>query len=685
MRSTFRKLQAFGAAPRHAPWLFLAVAFLAYGLFLWRYGFYWDDLPMSWIRYQLGPDALRKYFSTARPVWAELYILTTSWLPQIPIYWQIFSLLWRWLGVVLLWSLVRELWPNHEKLAVLAGLFFLLYPGFNLQWVSFLTTHFYIVICFFFLSYLLMLWALKTPNRYWLFTVGAMVFSALNLWMLEYFYFLELIRAFILFYALYQTQPSPGFMQVARRTLLHWLPYLVVFIANLLYRALVFTNVAYQNVLLSDLRANPVNAILGLIRAIASDIWVVLVQAWARVFIFPSPAVDGPLTTLMYVTVVLLVGLLTWLYLFGAGAAERAAEREGTSDHRPGYWMIGLALIAVLLGGGPYWLATLEVNLSFPASRFTMSFMLGLSLLLAGLVHLLPSRARSLVAILLIALAAGRQVLVGDAFRRDGESQKNLFWQMKWRAPGMRPHTLVLMNEELSFYADNSIGGALNWIYSSNRIENGIELALFYPTNRLGRSLPGLEPGLLVHYSYIAGDFNGNTSDTLAFYYDPPACLRLLDPDLDGENRFILDESLMREAAALSNPDRILREPFSEMPEIYYPEPEYGWCYYFQQAELARQFGDWREVVHLGNQAFTLDDSPNNPVERFVFIEGHAHIHDWERAVELSRISFRVSKDYVGPLLCKLWSRIEAETIESPERSDALDQIRELAACSTTE
>ena len=137
----------------------------------------------------------------------------------------------------------------------------------------------------------------------------------------------------------------------------------------------------------------------------------------------------------------------------------------------------------------------------------------------------------------------------------------------------------------------------------------------------------------------------------------------------------------MREASALSNPDRILREPSGVMPEIYSPEPVHGWCYYFEQAELARQFGDWQEVVRLGNEAFALDDSPNNPVERFVFIEGHVHLGDWERAVELSKISFRVSKDYVGPLLCKLWKRIEAETVQSPERSDAMNQIQDLAAC----
>lgn len=674
MKNVFRSLQTYVAAPRMAPWLFLAVAILAYGLFLWRYGFYWDDLPISWIRYQLGEEAMRQYFSTARPVWAELYVLTTRVIPQVPIYWQVFSLLWRWLGVILLWKLTRELWPDREKTAVLVGLYFLLYPGFDLQWAAFLTTHYYIVICFFFASYLLMLRALRTPERYWLFTIPALILSALNIWMLEYFYFLEIIRVVILFYILFQSAPEQKIMQTARRAVLHWLPYLLVFIANVLYRALVFTNVAYQNVLLEDLRSAPFATLLTLFQSIAADLWRVVVQAWARVFLFPSLVVDGPLTTLMYAAVVVGVGFLTILHFSG--------ERSPTQDRRPIYWLIGIGFVAMLLGGGPYWLATLEINLAFPASRFTLSFMLGISLFLAGVLELLPMRFRYFVAALLIALAAGRHVLLGDAFRRDWEAQKNLFWQMSWRVPDLQPHTLVLMNEELAYYADNSIGATLNWIYDSEPDAASIEYILFYPTNRIGSSLPSLEPDIPIAYSYIAGDFTGNTSDVLAFYYDPPACLRLLDPYLDADNRLIHAESLMREASTLSNPERILRDQTASMPQVYYPEPVHGWCYYFEKAELARQFGDWAEVVKLGDAAFKLEgDSPNEAMERFVFIEGYAHAGDWERAVELSRESYRISREFLGPLVCRLWTRIVAETAASAERSAAFEQIQNMADC----
>jgi hypothetical protein len=78
----------------------LVVAFLAYGLLMPQLGFYWDDLPMTWIRYQMGPEAQTDYFSTNRPVWGVLHRLTTSLIPQVPLYWQIFALFWRWLGAV---------------------------------------------------------------------------------------------------------------------------------------------------------------------------------------------------------------------------------------------------------------------------------------------------------------------------------------------------------------------------------------------------------------------------------------------------------------------------------------------------------------------------------------------------------------------------------------------------------
>jgi hypothetical protein len=184
-----------------------------------------------------------------------------------------------------------------------------------------------------------------------------------------------------------------------------------------------------------------------------------------------------------------------------------------------------------------------------------------------------------------------------------------------------------------------------------------------------------------VTYDYLAGQFEGSTSQTVVFYYAPPGCLRLLDPEIDPYNRLIPEDSLLREAAQLSDSSLIVDEQIARMPDIYNPEPPHGWCYYFQQADLAGQLGDWEEVADLGNKAFRLDDYPNDPIERFVFVEGYAHGGEWVRALEYSEASYMVSKNYLGPLLCRLWDRIDREVPDSPEKGEFVTQAKTLFVC----
>jgi hypothetical protein len=91
--------------------------------------------------------------------------------------------------------------------------------------------------------------------------------------------------------------------------------------------------------------------------------------------------------------------------------------------------------------------------------------------------------------------------------------------------------------------------------------------------------------------------------------------------------------------------------------------------------------GDWEKVVKLGDTAFTLSDHPNDPVERFVFVEGYAITGNWERAKELAIQSFKVSPNYVGPLLCKLLNRINNEVSFSNEKESSLNDLNARFSC----
>jgi hypothetical protein len=661
-------MKRLASSLRSPPLVLAIVAVLAYGLLLPQLGFYWDDLGISWIRYQLGPEAMARYFSTNRPVWGLLYQITTRLFPQIPIYWHVFALVLRWLTGVLVWAVLRELFPKQPSLALGTALLFLVYPGFNQQSGAFLYSHFFIVLNFFLFSYYLMLRAWR--GNYWLKTGFGMLFSALNLWMHEYFFVLELMRPAVIWTAL--REQDLDFRARLRRTLGLWTPYLAVFVAAVLSRLFIFNNQIYE---IGGETAG--RTPFSLLTTIPASLWRVTVTAWAQVFRLPDLTADGPRTTLVYGAVTLVTYGALIAALFG-----RQTQKGERGERKDAVWAMGLGSFILLVAGWPFWLTGVPVSLGYPANRATLSFMLGVSVLLAGLLALLPRHINWIIIAVLVALAAGRQFQWSNDFRRDWNAQKNLFWQMIWRAPGLEPGTILLMNEELNFYADNSLGASLNWIYAPGNHTSRVDYVLFYPTNRLGGTLTSIQPGQEVNYDYLAGQFEGNTSQVVAFYYAPPGCLRLLDPDIDPYNRLIPDDSLMRKAAMISSSKPVLdSESKSRMPDIYRPEPAHSWCYYFERADLARQMEDWAQVVKLGEKAFELDDHPNDPLERFVYVEGYAHEGEWEQALAYSQISFQVSKRFVGPLLCRLWERIERETPDSTEKAAFIGQSKTLFVC----
>jgi len=660
------------------PLLFAGIAVLAYGILAPQLGFYWDDLPISWIRYELGPEAMTRYFSTNRPVWGVWYGFLTRFIPHHPLPWQILALFWRWLSSFLVWGIIRQLLPNKKGLALTIGLLFLLYPGFNQQPVSFVYGYHFTVYSFFLFSVLAMLWAIKRTRFAKLILTLGLLTSAANLVMGEYFFALDLMRPFILWIAF---QHLPDLKERFRRVILAWFPYLIVFFTAVLGRAFIFNNQVYEYSLLDELRAAPLFTLWDLIKTITLSLWTTIFAAWGQAFTPPDFELQGKVTITIYL-VIILFSLSATLFAsyFSLRNGNNIQKAEG--ERHDALNLIFLGIIVALLAGIPFWMTGLPVSLGFPANRATLPFMLGSVFVLVGILTFLPRKNLQIFLFaLLITFSAGRQFLWADEFRRDWNVQKNLFWQLSWRIPAIEEDTVILLNEgALKFYADNSLSAPLNWIYAPNATEAHIPYMIFYPRSRLGQGLPALEEGHSLMHDFIAGEFHGNTSQMILVNFSPPGCVHIVDPEIDSQNRFISD-LLLRDAASLSRPELIL--PFGEpqVPDIYAPEPAHGWCYYFQKAGLARQRGNWDQVVALGAQAFGSGDHPNDPTENFVFIEGFAFTGDWAQAEQLSRRANQVSPSYMTPLLCPLWERIESNTVDSPEREESLLRVREKLNC----
>lgn len=682
------------------PLALLGAAVLCYGIFFRWLGFYWDDFPFAWMSTVYGSEGLARYFSTNRPFWGLIYQFTTPILGDIPWRWQIFGLFWRWVAALGWWLTVRRVFPGREKLAAGTALCFLVYPGFSQQSIGLMYGHFFIVYSALLFSFWLSLKALSLHGQpiqsrrgawhapktrslslsKWSWQLSALLLSLVNLLCMEYFFPLEALRP-VLFWA---AMPEKRGWARVKSAFTAWLPYLAVLIAVAVWRVFFFSYQTqnYDISLISQLKTAPLTALFALAGEILRSLWVTGAVAWLKTLLLNPAALGTRTSTLLYtgVTAASFAGLALYF------ARLRGKDEESAQNHRA--LPVWVGFIALLLAGWPFWMTNLPVRNTFPNDRFSLPFMLGASLVAAGALDLIANiRVRrcsyplgTVLLAALLALAIGAQVQNATLYRRDWAQQKAFFWQMRWRIPGLQPGTTVFTNDlPMHAYSDNSLTAPLNWIYAGENPTAEVQYALYFPSVRLGRSLPALQPGLTINQDYLVGKFTGSTSQVIMLYYSPPSCLRLIDPEI--ERHYLGLPIEVREAAVLSSSQWIDPAGDARLPaQFYAPEPAHGWCYYFEQADLARQQGDWEQAAALGDAAFALDDFPNDPMERLVFIEAYANTGQWQRALELSAESQRVTPVMQEPL-CALWARIAADTPASTEKETALGTVEAELGC----
>ena len=187
------------------PIALLVVAVASYGLLIRWLGFYWDDWAFAWISHTFGPAGLVRYFSTNRPVWGLIYELSMPILGPNPLAWQVFGIGWRWLSAVAMWWAFSTLWPARRVQLAWIALLFLVYPGFGQQSIAITFGHFFFVLTIYFLSLGAMLWSIRRPAWRIPLTAAALLGAAFNLFAMEYFFGLELLRGVFIWVALGET------------------------------------------------------------------------------------------------------------------------------------------------------------------------------------------------------------------------------------------------------------------------------------------------------------------------------------------------------------------------------------------------------------------------------------------------------------------------------------------------
>lgn len=114
--------------------------------------------------------------------------------------------------------------------------------------------------------------------------------------------------------------------------------------------------------------------------------------------------------------------------------------------------------------------------------------------------------------------------------------------------------------------------------------------------------------------------------------------------------------------------------------EIFGPDPGQTWCYYFQKADLARQYQDWSKIVDLWEEARQQGIRPAHGRELLPFIDGFARSGDWSTASELTHEAIDLTPK-LRAQLCTAWKTIRSQTNASPARDQVMPQIQENLGC----
>jgi hypothetical protein len=476
----------------------------------------------------------------------------------------------------------------------------------------------------------------------------AHILQVAGLFPTEYFLGLELLRPAFFWLVLHQ-EGLAGCKRI-KTSLKHWASYFLVWTTNLIWLYGFYRSPAYGYYPLRVWQPTILSNLFELLIDFPKALWVVSVQAWI-------PTLSGMRYSTNPGWLMAGAGLSAGLLAIYGLILLRRIDRFTLSAHWPQQAIL-LGLYGIFLGRIPSWAAGLPVRLQFSWDRLTLPMMLGVALLSAGLLERVRWQKVAILCFgILTGLAVALQTTQASVYRVDWERQRDFFWQLAWRVPALSPNTILLAEDlPLYFETDNSLTAPLNWMYAPYADEE-MPYALLFTSLRLGGGkLPSLEPGQPVEFSYATHTFQGSTSGIVPIYIPEKGCLKVVGQPLWTPAQLPPLTEAFSKAFSLSDHDRILVGPDASAhpPPVFGAKPIQSWCYYFERAELARQQGDWEQVVAEGQHAFNQGLSPEDPSEWLPFIQANFYSNRISASEELSYFIKREHPYLLGGL-CRLW------------------------------
>ena len=606
--------------------LIIASALIAYIPLVGGLGYYRDDWHVTWGGLMIGAEKVFDLHLTDRPFMGLIYSWTYSLLGYSPLVWQLYTITLRITGGLLVLWLLRLLWPTRRTETAVMALLFVIYPGFlQLATSSAYSNHMF-GLAMGILSLILSIKAVQAGNglaRIGL-TLVSIATALVCFLIMEYMISLELVRLLLLGYLFVWRKPGKV-VQKGWRLLKIWAPYFAGFFAFLAWRVLIFKSARATTDVgsLASAYLNEPGYMLGrLVIETVKGALNTLVMAWTVPFYNQTMTANPTNLLVSFVLALMAVGVfLAFLRIMVGKNDLQADSNEGDAWGREA---VVLGLLLVLLNIVPVVLANRDVRLTDTLDRYTLPASIGVVMVVVGLLYWVARGSLRVPAIvLLIAISIITHYNNTAFFKNFWTMEKQLWWQLSWRAPDIKDSTVLIPSLPAPYMLAESyeVWGPANLIYGTR--EN--------PLRVLGESL-NTEA---MHSALTSASFT-RTMRRVEFTLDfknllvvsipgPGSCLRVHDGQW---LEFAASENLLiRQVAPLSNSSMIVTEGESKTPPavVFGPEPEHGWCYYYQKADLARQKQDWAEAARLGDEARAKGLQPVDMMEWMPFYQAYAY------------------------------------------------------------
>ena len=645
----FDKLKQISEKPWFYPMALFLMAVVTYGYAWASLGYYWSDWEVVFYT-KLDPAIQSGFYAEDRPFpWA--YQLIYFLVGSNPIGWHITTLLLRWAGTLFFVYAMIQFWPEYRKAFFWLGALLIVYPGFVQQAQSAAFSRHIMTLLLFTLSLFLMALAIRRPTWARLFFPLSWIATFMHLFNIEYFSGIEFIRPVLIWVVLANGNHKDS--RVLRKVVLYSLPYLLI-TAFFLWARFVYFPTVFQT--------------LGRLDNISSTMGEFQVSFIGTLLNFFNKGILDLLYSTLQVWMDAILGFggftfqqrIAW-FAFGTGALFALAfsrfyntNEEGTSNRSSPVLLILVGLLLFGASALPVWAIGKEVSTGGWNERFTLAPMFGASLTLVGLVLLLvrPAGQKWVFGFLLM-FSVATQIWIMNLYRRDWTIQPDYYWQLYWRIPALQADTAVLSFAYPSGFITHDMDAtwAVNVLYHFQIQDGSIPYMFITPEHEMYFQP---DAGFKRPARHLL--FNGNTSDSVAILHQTDtSCLRVLDTVYMHDP--LLDEG-SEKLIPMSDLSRIIPEsaPVSPDTDIFGPEPDHTWCYFFQKADLARQVKDWNQVLDLYTQSQGLGFNPEYGAEYIPFIEAFAQTGDWQNAYDLTIAAEKLTPRHKR-MLCGNWFR----------------------------